>query len=215
VSEGEGKRQMHDRAGWAEAIRRLARGAETASFDEAPSPLHVEEIFAERARALAAPREGERSEAYLDLIAFELGGQKVAIESRYIFAVIAAAEPTPVPGGPEILAGIVNFRGRILPVFRLERALGAGMATPGCTLIVGEHRPEFAFFAHAVEEISSLSQDELHKAPWQNTGDVSVALGVSAAALNVLDGRALLSDPRFFAGRVAARMEEGMPACST
>lgn len=198
------KRDGRHPGGWAEAIQRLARAAEITRIDMTPSPLRAEEILAERARALAAPLAKEREASHLELIAFELGGQKIAIESRYIFAVIPPADPTPVPGVDHILAGIVNFRGGILPVFRLERLLGAGEATPGCTLIVGEHRPEFAFFAHAVEEVSDLSQDELHKVPWQGGGG-TIALGVSGTALNVLDGRALLSDPRFFIGRQAAQ----------
>ncbi|HEY4125293.1 MAG TPA: chemotaxis protein CheW [Rhizomicrobium sp.] len=167
-----------------------------------------EEIFAERARIFAAPAYDANQEARLDLIAFEVGAQKVAIEARYIHAIIPAAEPTPVPGVPDILAGVINFRGGILPVFRLERLLGAGEAQGfGCTIVLGEHRPEFAFFAHTTEEVTGLSAECLRAVPWHDASSAPPSLGVSDGALNVLDGRALLSDRRFYAGRNAAVRE--------
>lgn len=201
--------KVDDLAYWARAMQRLAHAAESTQNAMQPSGLRSEEIFAERARALAAPADdGQRSDSRLDLIAFEVGSQKVAIETRYIHAVIPASAPTPVPGVPEILAGVINFRGIILPVFRLERLLDAGEEQAnGCTIILGEHRPEFAFFAHGVEEISTLSAAELRAVPWQGGRDAPATLGVSDGALNVLDGRALLSDRRFYAGRQAAARE--------
>jgi chemotaxis signal transduction protein len=114
-------------------------------------------------------------------------------------------QPTPVPGAADILAGVINFRGAILPVFRLERLLGAGEAAAGgCTIVLGERRAEFAFFAHAAEEVADLSADGLRAVPWHGGSEAPASLGVSDGALNVLDGRALLSDRRFYAGRQAA-----------
>jgi purine-binding chemotaxis protein CheW len=183
---------------WAAAMQRLARAAESA--ESAMQPARAEGIFAERARALAAPLQDGDREAPLDLIAFEIGTQKVAVEARYIRAVLPAAEPAPVPGVSDILVGIVNFRGVILPVFRLERVLDAGEAERGATIVFGEHRPEFAIFANAVEDVADLSASELRAVSWQG-GDAPAALGLSEGALNVLDGRALLADPRFYIGR--------------
>ncbi len=202
------ERKVDNLGYWASAMQRLARAAESTQNAMQPSALRAEEIFAERARALAAPERDERADMRLDLIAFEVGNQKVAIESRYIHAVIPVSVPTPVPGVPTILAGVINFRGIILPVFRLEQLLGAAPAqSNSCTIILGEHRPEFAFFAQGVEEISTLTAAELRAVPWQAGGDAPAALGISDGALNVLDGRALLSDRRFYAGRQAAARE--------
>lgn len=198
------RRKVDDLGYWAAAMQRLARAAESTQEAMQPSAIRAEEIFAERARALGTPAREESGETLLELIAFGLGAQKVAIEARYIHAIIAAAQPTPVPGVADILAGVINFRGSILPVFRLERLLGeAEAAGGGCTIVLGEHRPEFAFFARDVEEVSNIPAAGLRALPWQG-GDAPAALGVSNGALNVLDGRALLSDRRFFAGRQAA-----------
>lgn len=200
--------KIDDLAYWANAMQRLSRAAESLQGATQPEGARADEIFAQRAHGLAAVQQDESRSSRLDLIAFEVGSQRVAIESRYIHAVVPNAEPTPVPGAPGILAGVINFRGGILPVFRLERLLGAGDAPRGgTTIVLGEHRPEFAFFAHAIEEVAELSPGELHRVPWQGANDAPAALGISEGALNVLDGRALLSDRRFYIGRQpAARM---------
>lgn len=202
------RRKVDDLGYWAAAMQRLSRAAQSTQDAMRPSGLRAEEIFAERARAIGQPPADEDGQSLLELIAFEVGTQRVAIEARYIHAVIPVSEPTPVPGVSDILVGVVNFRGVILPVFRLERLLGAEeQADEGCTIILGEHQPEFAFFAQGVEEVSDLSATELRAAPWQGGADALATLGVSDGALNVLDGRALLSDRRFYAGRHAAVRE--------
>jgi chemotaxis signal transduction protein len=199
-------RSVDDLGYWAGAMQRLSRAAESTNIAMQPAGSRADEIFAERARSLAAPIEDSRGEAHLDLIAFEIGSQKVAIESRYIRAVIPVAEPAPVPGVSDVLAGVINFRGVILPVFRLERILGAGETVRSATIVLGEGKPEFAIFANAVEDVADLSAHELLNVSWQGHGDAPAALGLSENALNVLDGRALLSDPRFYVGRTAARI---------
>lgn len=202
------QRKVDDLGYWAAAMQRLARAAESTENAMQPAGVRAEEIFAERARTLAVPLEdGKHEAAQLDLIAFEIGTQKIAVEARYIRAVIPAAEPVPVPGAPDILAGVINFRGVILPIFRLECLLGAGQAERGATIVFGEHRPEFAIFANAVADVSDLSASELRAVSWQGAGEAPTALGLTQGALNVLDGRALLADPRFYIGRQgAARM---------
>lgn len=200
-------RKVDDLGDWAGAMQRLARVAESNESAMQPTGARAEEIFAERERALAVPLEDEQREARLDLIAFEIGAQKIAVEAHYIRAVIPAAEPSPVPGASDILAGVINFRGVILPVFRLERILGAAEAERGATIVFGEHRPEFAIFADAVEDVTDISASELRAVSWRETGDAPPTLGLTQGALNVLDGRALLADPRFYIGRQsAARM---------
>lgn len=194
-------RKVDDLGYWANALQRLARAAESTENAMQPGGDRAEEIFAERARKLAAPPEDGQRETHLDLIAFEIGTQEIAVEARYIRAVIPAAEPAPVPGASDILAGVINFRGVILPVFRLEHVLGAGETERGATIVFGEHRAEFAIFASAVRDVTDLSPSELRIVSWQGVGDAPVTLGLTQRALNVLDGSALLADSRFYVGR--------------
>lgn len=193
-------RNGNDLAYWASAMKRLSRASEATQSAMAPSGELADRIFAERAVALSARSGDAEDETHLELIAFELGRQKVAIENRYVHAVIPLAEPAGVPGTPDILSGVINFRGVILPVFRLEWILDAGEIERTSTIILGEDRPEFAFFAGAVEDVSTVGAASLRDVAWQGGGDAPVALGLTDGGLNILDGRALLSDPRFFIG---------------
>ena len=162
----------------------------------------MDDIFAERARVLAEPEERAALHGRtLDLVAFEAGSQKVAIEAQYVHAVVGRAGSTPVPGAPDILVGVINFRGSILPVFDISRALGGTGAMDGdCTIVLGEHGPEFAFVANAVEEVSGVEAAQLHAALQTENGTMPPSLGVTRSALNVLDGRALLADRKFYVG---------------
>jgi chemotaxis signal transduction protein len=198
-------RHDSDKARWTAALQQLARAAEALPDEADGSRLRVDEMFADRALALAAPLTEEHQDARLDLIAFDVATQRVALEARYVHAVIGLSEPTSVLGASDNLAGVINFRGIILPVFRLERCLGCDEVEHGtCTIVLGELRPEFAFFAHAVEEISGFSVAELRTAPRQGVASTLATLGVTDGAINVLDGRALLSDQRFHVGQKAA-----------
>lgn len=204
------QRKGDELAYWASAMKRLSQAAEATQNAMHPSGTFADRIFAERTNVLASPLDEGKVEEHLELIAFELGSQKVAIENRYIHAVIPLVEPAAVPGAPDILAGVINFRGGILPVFRLEQVLGADTSESACTIILGEHRPEFAFFAAAIEEVSSVDAASLRNASWQGGGDAPATLGLTDGALNILNGRTLLSDPRFFVGRQARLAHEGI-----
>jgi chemotaxis signal transduction protein len=187
------------------AMQHLAQVAESLPGTADMSRSRVDEVFAARALALAAPLTEERQDARLDLIVFDVASQRVALESRYVHAVIGLSEPTPVTGASDNLRGVINFRGIILPVFRLEYCLGSDeIEHGGRTIVLGELRPEFAFFAHAVEEISGFSAAELRTAPRQDIAGTLATLGVTDGAVNVLDGRALLSDQRFHVGQKTA-----------
>lgn len=57
-------------------------------------------------------------------LAFELAGQRYAVPLAKVREVIRAEEPTPVPGAPSGVLGIVNLRGTIVTVYDGCRRLG-------------------------------------------------------------------------------------------
>lgn len=58
------------------------------------------------------------------LVLFRSDDQKYALDLAAVERVIAAVEVTPLPEAPDIVAGIINLHGRILPVISLRRRLG-------------------------------------------------------------------------------------------
>lgn len=57
-------------------------------------------------------------------LGFELGAQRYAVPLARVQEVIRFEPPTPVPGGPPDVLGIINVRGSIVTVFDGGRRLG-------------------------------------------------------------------------------------------
>ena len=55
------------------------------------------------------------------LIVFELEQQRYALNLSGVMRVVSAVEITPLPKAPEIVLGIVNMHGQIIPVFNIRK----------------------------------------------------------------------------------------------
>jgi len=58
-----------------------------------------------------------------NVIVFALGGARYAIELRWVREVIALGHITPLPMGPAVVSGVVNFHGAIVPVLELAELI--------------------------------------------------------------------------------------------
>jgi purine-binding chemotaxis protein CheW len=85
------------------------RGAQSLSFFTAPA----------REQQAAA-------EATEHLATFLLEGEEYGVDVRQVQEIRRVSEITTVPRAPEFVRGVVNLRGRILPVLDLKRKLGLG-----------------------------------------------------------------------------------------
>ena len=70
-------------------------------------------------RAAAAP------ENQVDLATFEVHGREYAIDVTQIREIVRGQEVTPLPKAPRLIEGVIDLRGRVVPVVDLGRALGA------------------------------------------------------------------------------------------
>ncbi|MBA7536340.1 hypothetical protein ES705_28603 [subsurface metagenome] len=55
------------------------------------------------------------------LVAFTLDNQKYALHLSAVETIIRAVEFTALPKAPKIVNGIVNFHGKIIPVFNIRK----------------------------------------------------------------------------------------------
>ena len=180
-----------------EALRKRLAAARQATADALTlSPERAQRLLDERAHALA--RAGEEAEAgeRIELFTFELEGEWYAVETRYVREVCRPPERTPLPGAADFLTGVVNLRGEVLAIVDLPRALGLPAAPPQSAwlIVLGNERAEFGVCCGQVGEVRMLAVDALHAA----NGHAATAClrGVTAEALLVLDGAALLADKR-------------------
>ena len=66
------------------------------------------------------------AEATEHLATFFLGDEEYGVDVRLVQEIIRVAEITQVPRAPEFVKGVINLRGRIIPVVDLKRKLGLG-----------------------------------------------------------------------------------------
>src|SRR5262245_45875103 len=105
---------------------------EAAAAVETPGGGHSLSFF-------AAPAQQAKVavEATEHLATFFLAGEEYGVEVRQVQEIRRVTEITSVPRAPEFIRGVINLRGRILPVLDLRRRLGLGeVATDRAARIV-------------------------------------------------------------------------------
>jgi len=104
-------------AGAAPLVERRAAAPEA----EAAAPAHNISLFG------AAVREERKAvEATEHLATFFLSGEEYGVDVRLVQEIIRVSEITQVPRAPGFIKGVINLRGRIIPVIDLKRKLGLG-----------------------------------------------------------------------------------------
>jgi purine-binding chemotaxis protein CheW len=168
-----------NRFDWERARERLE--AARLALDEQRSPAEEQALLEERARALAAPPATDPGGARRDIVRFTLCGEPFAVAAEHVLEALPLGAPTPVPGTPPFLLGVVNHRGRVLPVMDLRRHLVPGDTAAELTDIVAVSVDgmTFGIAAEAVEETTRERVEALDQ-----------------ALVTVLDLESLAADPR-------------------
>lgn len=66
----------------------------------------------------------------LEVLTFELGGETLALEAVMVREILDLLPETAVPGAPPLVASVINFRGRIIPLADLRLAFAMPQAEP-------------------------------------------------------------------------------------
>ncbi len=132
-------------SGLAEDIlgRQEARSVPAAPEPEAPKPAAEAAAAAAAGGAhslfFATPAHEQRAaaEATEHLATFILDREEYGVDVRQVQEIRRVTEITSVPRAPEFVRGVINLRGRILPVLDLRRKLGLGeVAASGAARII-------------------------------------------------------------------------------
>ena len=60
----------------------------------------------------------------LELVVFTLDGQRYALHLSVVGRIVRAVEITPLPSAPEIVTGVINIAGDVVPVVNIRRRFG-------------------------------------------------------------------------------------------
>jgi purine-binding chemotaxis protein CheW len=161
----------------------------------------AEQILLARARTLARPRPSPPAAgSQLELLEFRMAAECYAVEGRLVQEVHPLRELTPLPGTPSFVLGIVNVRGRILPVLDLKKFFGLpeqGLTDLHRIIRVSGNDLELGLMADVIVGVRSVAADSLQPSLPTLTGIRADYLkGISEEGLVVLDVDRILSDPR-------------------
>lgn len=101
-------------------------------------------------------------------LVFSLGEEAYAIAVTDVREIIGALPITRVPGVPDSMRGVINLRGRIIPVadlrirFKLD-AVDYGART--CIIVVQTRGGEFGLVVDRVLEVARIAAEEIEPPP--------------------------------------------------
>lgn len=195
------RRRTSGQIDWAAVRQRLAhvQAATTAAVEL--SEERVRALMDERARVLArAPAQAAPPDAFA-VVTFALGSDRYAIEARYVREAIRLPEFSPVPGAPEFVLGVASLRGELVCLVDLRRLFGlppTERTERSRMIVLGAERVEFGILADEAFEVRHMRPADIVPPLETVSAGGECLLGVTRDALMVLDGAALLEDPRLF-----------------
>jgi purine-binding chemotaxis protein CheW len=161
----------------------------------------AKQILRARARTLAqGTKSAPLSETSVEVLEFRLAQERYALESRYLQGVHPLKELTPLPCTPSFMVGIVNVRGRIVPVLDLKKFLdlpSKGLTDLHQIILVRGEDFEVGVLADVIVGVRSIPDDSLQPSLPTVTGVRGDYLkGVTGERVVVLDLARILADPR-------------------
>ena len=148
---------------WDEARARLASSREAIERALHPDEQRIAAVFRRRATRLAGPAETGPAVSGTAVLVFRLGAGRWGVELPALAEVIAAPLLAPVPGAPAQLAGVLQVRGEIRPVWELTRLLAQPDLDAGggeFVLLLRKDGREFGLRVGAVEGIRTFAPEE-------------------------------------------------------
>lgn len=122
-------------------------------------------------------------------LVFVLGGEEYAVEVLRVREIIGPLPITRVPRMPEAVRGVINLRGKVIPVVDLRVRFGLEAVDHGartCMIVVQAGGAEYAALVDRVCEVALISQADIEERPALGaSADEACLLGVARAGKRV------------------------------
>lgn len=100
--------------------------------------------------------DGEGDSSLLQLVTFRIGEEEFGVDILAVQEIIRLMQITPVPRAPVDIAGVINLRGKVIPVVNMRSrfSLPAQESTPQTRIVVMEFEEKIVgFLVDAVSEV--------------------------------------------------------------
>jgi purine-binding chemotaxis protein CheW len=142
-------------------------------------------------------------------LTFTLGGESYGIRVLQVREIIRLVGITAVPQVPHYIKGVINLRGKIIPVVDLRLKLGMNVdreSDQSCIVVVniashGGEKRSIGLMVDAVEEVVNIAMEDIEETPdFGNAIDTQCILGLAKIKGAV---KALLDIDRILVGEAA------------
>jgi purine-binding chemotaxis protein CheW len=104
----------------------------------------------------------------LQLVSFQVGQEEFGVNILKVQEIIRFQKLTRVPNLPEFVEGVINLRGKVIPVIGMRRCFGMddlGADARNRIVIVEVNSVTLGFVVDAVSEVLRLPQDTIEPPP--------------------------------------------------
>lgn len=106
-------------------------------------------------------------------LTFQLGNEVFGIEIRYVTEIIGIQQITYVPEVPKYVKGIINLRGKVIPVIDMRlkfKKPPVDYDDRTCIIVVEIKDTQIGFIVDCVSEVLNISDDNIVPPPSYKTG---------------------------------------------
>lgn len=101
-------------------------------------------------------------------LTFMLGKESYGLEILKVREIIGMIDITPLPQTPNFVKGVVNLRGKVIPVVDLRTKFGLedkGITNETCMIIVDLGQKHMALIVDSVHEVVDIPKGSIEKTP--------------------------------------------------
>lgn len=131
----------------------------------------------------------ERAGKYLT---FRLATEEYGLEILKVREIIGMMGITPVPRTPDYLRGVINLRGKIIPIVDLRLKFGMEykeQTEETCIIVVQARGVEMGIVVDKVSEVMDIAGDDIEEAPALGSGvntDYILGIGKTESKVRIL-----------------------------
>jgi len=101
-------------------------------------------------------------------LTFFLAGEEYGLEILKVQEIIGMMDITPVPRAPEYIRGVINLRGKVIPIVDLRLRFGmesAERTSETCIIVVEANGVQTGIVVDQVSEVLDISADQIEDTP--------------------------------------------------
>lgn len=150
--------------------------------------VEQESVQEELLERIVSAQENKDDDLESKYLTFELDGQEYCLKLQHIVEIIGVHSITHVPKLPGYIAGIINLRGKVLPVINMRARFGKPVVAfneKTCILITQYEDTQAGLIVDGVDEVVNITETDILQPPNATDPNANFIVGVSHSAEHI------------------------------